>query len=299
MINTIKKKLDEKYPKLSFSVKNKGSELLVQLMQVQVSIPNYLKLNTLDIIAEIESQLYAQGFVPPAPDYKDDYFVVASRFDSRDYSIEATTDVPESVSFKQLFPEAYDQGRTNTCVAQTLIAIKRFQENIQFGQKKSTKKYALYYIYNQRMMRTVDKGMSIRNALNILNRQGIVLEEDYPVKNPFSDVPVQDLAIKAKPAQIKSYAAIRSLEGLKTALYTIGPCIAALPIYNSSTEFWKKHSGDELLGLHAVTVVGYSDNKKEIIIRNSWGENWGDKGYASLKYDDFDSFTELWALIDR
>ena len=35
---------------------------------------------------------------------------------------------------------------------------------------------------------------------------------------------------------------------------------------------------------HAVTIVGYTSDR--FIIRNSWGEGWGDNGfaYASLSY---------------
>jgi len=36
---------------------------------------------------------------------------------------------------------------------------------------------------------------------------------------------------------------------------------------------------------HAVTVVGYDDNEKFWIVKNSWGESWGDKGYIRLRKD--------------
>jgi C1A family cysteine protease len=42
--------------------------------------------------------------------------------------------------------------------------------------------------------------------------------------------------------------------------------------------------GDQKLGGHAVLIVGYDDTKKCLIVRNSWGENWGDKGYFYLPY---------------
>jgi C1A family cysteine protease len=33
---------------------------------------------------------------------------------------------------------------------------------------------------------------------------------------------------------------------------------------------------------HAVGIVGYEDNAKRLLVRNSWGEDWGDAGYAWL-----------------
>lgn len=43
---------------------------------------------------------------------------------------------------------------------------------------------------------------------------------------------------------------------------------------------------DEIrLGGHAVLAVGYNDAKQHFIVRNSWGEEFGDKGYCYIPYD--------------
>lgn len=39
------------------------------------------------------------------------------------------------------------------------------------------------------------------------------------------------------------------------------------------------------IGAHAVTIVGYDDKLKTILIRNSWGASWGNQGYASIPYN--------------
>jgi C1A family cysteine protease len=43
---------------------------------------------------------------------------------------------------------------------------------------------------------------------------------------------------------------------------------------------------ENMLGGHAVTVVGYNDLDQTFIVRNSWGSDWGDKGcfYIPYKY---------------
>jgi len=38
-------------------------------------------------------------------------------------------------------------------------------------------------------------------------------------------------------------------------------------------------------GLHAMLIVGYSDTEARFIVRNSWGTDWGDKGYCYIPYD--------------
>lgn len=45
---------------------------------------------------------------------------------------------------------------------------------------------------------------------------------------------------------------------------------------------------DEIrLGGHALLAVGYNDEKQHFIVRNSWGEEFGDKGYCYIPYAFF------------
>lgn len=63
--------------------------------------------------------------------------------------------------------------------------------------------------------------------------------------------------------------------------------------------------GNESLSGHAMTIIGYDDSKYggegAFEIMNSWGQNWGNKGYVWIRYKDFNRFLthayriELWA----
>jgi len=45
---------------------------------------------------------------------------------------------------------------------------------------------------------------------------------------------------------------------------------------------------DEIrLGGHALLAVGYDEEKQHFIVRNSWGEEFGDKGYCYIPYEFF------------
>jgi C1A family cysteine protease len=41
---------------------------------------------------------------------------------------------------------------------------------------------------------------------------------------------------------------------------------------------------EKLLGGHAVMAVGYNDITQRFIVRNSWGIDWGKKGYFTIPY---------------
>ena len=43
--------------------------------------------------------------------------------------------------------------------------------------------------------------------------------------------------------------------------------------------------GEGIQGGHAVMAVGYDDTAKRFIIRNSWGTDWGLKGYFTMPYE--------------
>jgi C1A family cysteine protease len=42
-------------------------------------------------------------------------------------------------------------------------------------------------------------------------------------------------------------------------------------------------------GGHSMALVGYDDQHRVFIVRNSFGTDWGDQGYGYLSYDFFDA----------
>ena len=40
----------------------------------------------------------------------------------------------------------------------------------------------------------------------------------------------------------------------------------------------------KLVGGHAVLIVGWDDAEECFIVKNSWGENWGENGYFRIAY---------------
>jgi C1A family cysteine protease len=55
-----------------------------------------------------------------------------------------------------------------------------------------------------------------------------------------------------------------------------------------------KQTTEKLLGGHGVLVCGYDDVNSWWIIRNQWGEDWGDHGYCYMPYGYESLWMEAW-----
>ncbi|MEO5968351.1 MAG: C1 family peptidase [Bdellovibrionia bacterium] len=79
-----------------------------------------------------------------------------------------------------------------------------------------------------------------------------------------------------------------SIDAVKSALNR-GPLVTTLTVYTDFLAYGGgvyEHVSGEQVGGHAVSLVGYSDKTRAWLIRNSWGTEWGEKGFAWISWDD-------------
>lgn len=189
------------------------------------------------------------------------------------YSVPSQQSLPDTFSLENYLPKVMDQGSNPICVPCSLTSNINWKLNLKHGDNKLDNKIKVYEIFEPY---GDDNGMTFKDALNFLKKEGVTTNEGV--------------------FKIRRYAMVRSALALKYAIYANGPCVGALPVYNSYIDkFWSKYSGD-YEGGHAIAIVGWND--KGFIIRNSWGSSYGDDGYATIPYDDINSFFEIWTIID-
>ena len=58
-------------------------------------------------------------------------------------------------------------------------------------------------------------------------------------------------------------------------------------------------SNEELIGGHAICIMGYDDSLKIFKFKNSWGAKWADQGYGYLPYEYIKKYCrDAWSATD-
>ena len=90
---------------------------------------------------------------------------------------------------------------------------------------------------------------------------------------------------------------------MKAFIAQTGPLTACLTVYEdlylhytgNVYEYNSQTSGNEVGG-HCVCIVGYDDDGKYWIAKNSWGTGWGTEGYFLIGYGNCGIDSEMWGI---
>lgn len=192
--------------------------------------------------------------------------------------------------------EIYDQGKIGSCTANAIGACFHFDQ-VKQGFVEFTPS-RLFIYYNERSMEgTVEKdsGALIRDGIKSLAKIGVCSEAIWPYADDdhqFKQRPTDRCYNEAAKNRAKSYARIpHNLEDMKAVLNKGFPFSFGFIVLNSfmtvtsNGKMSMPQDTDSVLGGHAVCCVGYDDDLRCMIVRNSWSNKWGDGGYFYMPYD--------------
>jgi len=212
------------------------------------------------------------------------------------------SELPESVDLSPQMPPPGQQGKQGSCVAwATAYALKSFQEKLELnwsladssGYPEQLHVFSPSFIYNQ-INNGRDGGCHFEDALNLLRDQGIATLAEMPY-NPsdYQTKPNSDVASRASRYRIERWdqVEVSNIKIIKAHLNNNCPIVFGAEVDEKfkktmSRFVWTQKEG-ETLGLHAMVLVGYDDRKRAFKLINSWGREWGDRGYGWIAYDFF------------
>lgn len=220
------------------------------------------------------------------------------RPDHRDHKIYFTENLKHStIDLRPQCPRVYNQGQLGSCSAQAIAFAYEFDEMKQKEEHVFTPS-KLFIYYNERDREgttTVDSGSSLRDGIKTISKKGVCEEKDWPYDiTKFTEKPYFELYEKAKKHKCIKYKRVDQREKqIKMALHMGFPVVFGISVYESfeSIETYKTgiikypDKNEKNMGGHAIAIVGYNDDEKMFIIRNSWGSDWGDEGYGYIPYD--------------
>ena len=236
------------------------------------------------IYAQDDTIYRKYGWVVDTPDQRDHHYEINS------------IDYKKIVDLRCKCPGIYNQGKLGSCTANAIAAAYEFNE-IKQDENTLFTPSRLFIYYNERLIENTtqyDSGANIRDGIKSVNKQGVCKETTWPydIKN-FTVKPHESCYSEATHHRSVKYKRIRqNIEHMKNCLLSGLPFVFGFGVYESfeSEEVAKTgimpipDKNEKLLGGHAVMAVGYDDEKEHFIIRNSWGLEWGDRGYFYMPY---------------
>lgn len=206
--------------------------------------------------------------------------------DHRDYRVMAPPPgqihLPARYDLGPYAPPVMNQGAEGSCVGQAA----RVLLNVAAAKAGTSRDLSARWVYEQarKLDPSPGEGTYPRAAFKAMNA-GTCYATDWPYEAGKRGEP-GPLAAKHAPLSVAvSYAQVTpGQEPIKTAILSAG--LPALIVINVRDGFYTpddqgvtKNEG-EAHGLHALPCLGWSE--QGLIVQNSWGEDWGNRGRAIL-----------------
>jgi len=196
--------------------------------------------------------------------------------------------LPAAVDLRLHCPPVMNQGEIGSCTAHGVTAAARFHI-IKRGGPYDFEMCRLQLYYDSREMEgsiASDAGAEIRDVIKTLAARGVGHEEFWPYEpSLFAERPPQEVYDDAPQYKALQYERVAvSAIALKQAIAAGHPVIIGISVYESFESDAVAKNGivpmpgphEIMVGGHCMLAVGYAHGR--FIVRNSWGEDWGDKG---------------------
>lgn len=153
-------------------------------------------------------------------------------------------------------------------------------------------------------------GGNLTTSFNYITRHGLSSEKCMTYKG--IDMKCEKKCDDGKNNKVFNFCYMNEEEQLMRYIMKHGPIVAMIPVY---TDFLAYKEGVYQIGKSrvyfsnhiAVKIIGWGEQESENegeenikywIIQNSWGETWGEKGYAKILKNQGWSFDNVGFMVD-
>jgi C1A family cysteine protease len=259
------------------------------------------------------------GWLPPLPDLRDyteetPQISIIQKKLGISTAKKAVPSLPSKVDLRYWCSKIENQLNLGSCTAHAAIGIVEYFEIRAFNKNIEGSRLFVYKATRNLMGVTGDTGAWLRNTMGALVYCGIAPENYWPyITADFDKEPtpfVYAVADNYEAIKYFCHDPIGANIPLKEVLYNVKKYLATgIPSMFGFFGFDSFNDSDVKGGIpypcpgekarwgHAIVAVGYDNDikiknlncKKEtkgaLLIRNSWGTDWGNEGYGWLPYD--------------
>lgn len=186
-----------------------------------------------------------------------------------------------------------DQGRLGSCSALAMTSAYELMLN-QINSYVELSDLFIYY--NTRLPlneQTRDTGASLRDTVKSVETYGACAESLWPYSiDLFDDVPSAEAYADGLTRRLQEPLRIVNVNDMVDCLNSGRPFITGMAIFFGFMYLDAKQSVvqmpltdvDAIYDYHAMSIVGYDMNHRWFIAKNSFGADWGDKGYCYIPF---------------
>ncbi len=217
----------------------------------------------------------------------------------------------KSVDLRKFFSPVRDQLKLGSCTSFAVTGMYEAMMNIRNFSGDNVMSPAYLYYYSNVCTGRPEGGSNFYEQLEVLGKRGVCQEYMYPYKpDDTSEAPTEAAEAEAAKHRVLSAKQImlvdtadkkatidKNHELLTSALsegFPVGISLRIFDVFGKDGSFIL-HPDDcpekTDIGFHAMVIAGYSEENDIYIVRNSWGEDFGDNGYCyipSVYIDDPD-----------
>ena len=202
--------------------------------------------------------------------------------------------LPAAVDYTDKMQPVRDMGQEGGVVGFAVAAAVEYQirktlnENVVISPR-----YIYYYAREKEGTVSTDSGAQVRDGILVVTTRGAVPESAWPYRVGAFAMAPQASVSDARHYKITRSQSLNGLDAIKSAMAKEGPVVIGLTVYQGFESADVAKTGrvpmpkakEQIIGGHAICLVGYDDGSHLFKFRNSWGKDWGDKGYGYLPYD--------------